>query len=48
MDNDQKIKSFGDLVAAAESLTAPWRRAFALSNILWALALIGAVYALTH
>ena len=36
MNDDEKIKNFGDMVEATEKLTKPWRRAFWLSNILWA------------
>lgn len=36
MDDKEKIQSFGDMVDAAENLTRPWRRALALTNILWA------------
>lgn len=43
MDKEQTIECFGDLVAAAERLTAPWRRALALTNILWAFAMVGVV-----
>ena len=36
MNDDETIKNFGDMVEATEKLTKPWRRAFWLSNILWA------------
>ena len=36
-ENEKTIQSFGDMVDAVEHLTKPWRRAFWLSNILWAL-----------
>lgn len=37
--NDEKIQNFADMVEAAEKLTSPWRKALALTNILWAIVL---------
>lgn len=37
MDDKEKIQSFGEMVDASERLTKPWRRAFWLSNIIWAI-----------
>lgn len=37
MDDKEKIQSFGDMVDAVECITKPWRKAFWLSNILWAI-----------
>lgn len=39
MDDKDKIQSFGDMVDATERLTIPWRKALALTNILWAIVL---------
>lgn len=36
MEDKDKIQSFGDMVDATERLTIPWRKALALTNILWA------------
>lgn len=37
MDDKEKIQSFGDMVDGVDRLTMPWRKAFWLSNILWAI-----------
>lgn len=36
MNDTEKIKSFGDMVDAAERLTKPWRFALIITNLLWA------------
>lgn len=35
--NEAMIQNFGDMVEATDRLTRPWRKAFWLSNILWAI-----------
>lgn len=40
MNNDEKIKSFGDLVEATERLTKPWRLALIITNFLWAVVVV--------
>lgn len=37
MTDNEKIKSFGDMVQATEKLTKPWRIALLITNLLWAL-----------
>lgn len=37
MNDNEKIQSFADMVDASERLTKPWRKAFWLTNILWAI-----------
>lgn len=38
MENKEKqIENFGDMVNAVEAITKPWRKAFWLSNIVWAI-----------
>lgn len=37
MNDNEKVQNFSDMVDATEKLTAPWRKAFFLSNILWAI-----------
>lgn len=44
MDDKDKIQSFGDMVDAAENLTKPWRRALALTNILWAIVMAAFIF----
>lgn len=36
-EKEKSIQNFGDMVDAVEQLTKPWRKAFWLSNILWAI-----------
>ena len=38
MENKEKqIENFGDMVNAVEAITKPWRKAFWLYNIVWAI-----------
>ena len=37
MGNDEKIRSFVDMVGAAERLARPWQIALILTNLLWAI-----------
>ena len=38
MENKEKqIENFGDMVNAVGAITKPWRKAFWLSNIVWAI-----------
>ncbi len=38
MENKEKqIENFGDMVNAVEAVTKSWRKAFWLTNILWAI-----------
>lgn len=37
MNDNEKVQTFSDMVEATERLTTPWRKAFFLSNILWAI-----------
>ena len=40
MTDNEKIKSFGDMVNATEKLTKPWRSALVVTNVLWAVVVI--------
>ncbi len=42
MNDEEKIKSFGDMVEATQKLTKPWIIALLVTNILWA-AIVGAL-----
>jgi len=37
MTDNEKIRSFGDMVQATEKLTKPWRLALIITNALWAI-----------
>lgn len=38
--DEKRIQDFADMVNATEKLCRPWRRAFYMSNLLWAAVLI--------
>lgn len=40
MDDNEKIQNFGDMVAATERLTKPWRIALLVTNIAWAVVML--------
>lgn len=44
MDDKDRIQSFGDMVEATEKLITPWRKALALTNILWAIVMAAFIW----